>query len=139
MLGRDGDDMRGSLADRGSDTSNRPELQIGETPEEGLLADSEPRVRVEPSEKATARSVAERRARASETGYYISRSPDGDHLVIDGGPHGYQNGGHAHADALSLTFTSRGLPLLIDPGPCRYTTGSPRCAIACARRRCTTR
>jgi hypothetical protein len=26
-----------------------------------------------------------------ETGYYISRSGDGTHLVIDGGPHGYQN------------------------------------------------
>ena len=29
------------------------------------------------------------------------------HLVIDGGPHGYQNGGHAHADALSLTLSVR--------------------------------
>ena len=57
-----------------------------------------------------------------ETGYYVSRSSAGDHLVIDGGPHGYQNGGHAHADALSLTLTVRGLPLLIDPGTGCYTT-----------------
>ena len=40
-----------------------------------------------------------------DTGYFVSRSPAGDHLVIDGGPHGYQNGGHAHADALSLTLS----------------------------------
>ena len=45
------------------------------------------------------------RPRCPETGYYVSRSRAGDHLVIDGGPHGYQNGGHAHADALSLTLT----------------------------------
>ena len=55
------------------------------------------------------------------TGYYVSRSAASDHLVIDGGPHGYQNGGHAHADALSLTFAVRGVPLLIDPGTASYT------------------
>jgi len=42
--------------------------------------------------------------------------------VIDGGPHGYQNAGHAHADALSLTFTIQGIPFLIDPGTACYTT-----------------
>jgi hypothetical protein len=57
-----------------------------------------------------------------DTGYFVSRSPSGDHLVIDGGPHGYQNGGHAHADALSLTLSVRGVPLLIDPGTGCYTT-----------------
>ena len=57
-----------------------------------------------------------------ETGYFVSRSPSGDHLVIDGGPHGYRNGGHAHADALSLTFSVGGVPLLIDPGTGCYTT-----------------
>ena len=45
----------------------------------------------------------------------------GDHLVVDAGPHGYENGGHAHADALSMTFTVRGVPLLIDPGTGSYT------------------
>jgi hypothetical protein len=57
-----------------------------------------------------------------ETGYYVSRSTDGDHIVIDGGKHGYQNAGHAHADALSLTCTLHGVPLLIDPGTGCYTT-----------------
>src|SRR2546430_7893947 len=49
-----------------------------------------------------------------DTGYYVSRSPAGDHLIVDAGPHGYQNAGHAHADALSLTLSVRGVPLLID-------------------------
>jgi hypothetical protein len=56
-----------------------------------------------------------------ETGYYVSRSA-GSHLLIDAGPHGYQNGGHAHADALSMTLAVRGVPLLIDPGTACYTT-----------------
>ena len=51
----------------------------------------------------------------------MSRSAAGDHLVVDGGAHGYQNAGHAHADALSLTLSVRGLPLLIDPGTGCYT------------------
>ena len=34
-----------------------------------------------------------------DTGYFISRWSDGTHIVIDGGAHGFQNGGHAHADA----------------------------------------
>jgi len=41
--------------------------------------------------------------------------------VVDGGPHGYQNAGHAHADALAMTLTVRGVPLLIDPGSGCYT------------------
>ena len=31
------------------------------------------------------------------------------------------NGGHAHADALSLTLTIDGRPLLVDPGTATYT------------------
>jgi hypothetical protein len=58
----------------------------------------------------------------TDTGYYVSRSAAGDHMVVDGGPHGYQNAGHAHADALSLTLSVRGAPLLIDPGTACYTT-----------------
>ena len=57
----------------------------------------------------------------SAMGYYVSRSPRGDHLAIDAGHHGFLNGGHAHADALALTLSVRGLPLLIDPGTGCYT------------------
>jgi hypothetical protein len=55
------------------------------------------------------------------SGYFVSRTARGDHLVFDAGPHGFLNGGHAHADALSLTLTVAGRPLLIDPGTATYT------------------
>jgi hypothetical protein len=60
-------------------------------------------------------------AALSESGYFVSRAPNGDHLTIDAGPHGFLNGGHAHADALALTIGVRGRPLLIDPGTGCYT------------------
>ncbi len=55
------------------------------------------------------------------TGYYVSRSRSGDHLVFDAGPHGFLNGGHAHADALSLTLSLRWHRLFIDTGTGTYT------------------
>jgi hypothetical protein len=56
-----------------------------------------------------------------ETGYVAIRSERGDHLVFDVGPHGFLNGGHAHADALSLTVALGSMPFLIDPGTATYT------------------
>ena len=55
------------------------------------------------------------------TGYFVARTFDGSHAVLDVGPHGYRNGGHAHSDALSLTLSMEGRPLLIDPGTSTYT------------------
>ncbi len=55
------------------------------------------------------------------TGYYVSRSRSGDHLVFDAGPHGFLEGGHAHADALALTLSLRWHPFLIDAGTGTYT------------------
>jgi hypothetical protein len=55
------------------------------------------------------------------SGYYVSRNPLGDHLVLDCGPHGFLNGGHAHADALSVVLTVRGIPFLVDAGTATYT------------------
>ena len=55
------------------------------------------------------------------TGYFVSRSERGDHLTIDAGRHGFLNGGHAHADALTITLAIRGRPFLIDPGTGCYT------------------
>jgi hypothetical protein len=55
------------------------------------------------------------------TGYFVARDGRGGHAVFDAGPHGYMNGGHAHADALSLTLALDGRPLLIDPGTFTYT------------------
>ena len=59
-----------------------------------------------------------------DTGYVTSATATGDHLVIDAGPHGYLNGGHAHADALSVVLTLRHRPLLVDPGTPTYTMDS---------------
>jgi hypothetical protein len=56
-----------------------------------------------------------------DTGYFVSRMAGGSHLVFDAGPHGFLNGGHAHADALSLVLTVAGEPLLVDPGTGTYT------------------
>ena len=56
-----------------------------------------------------------------ETGYCVSRTDRGDHLVFDCGKHGFLNGGHAHADALSVVLSVGGRPLLVDPGTATYT------------------
>ena len=58
------------------------------------------------------------------SGYFVARTADGSHAVLDVGPHGYRNGGHAHADALSLVLSVQGRPLLIDPGTSTYTMDS---------------
>jgi hypothetical protein len=55
------------------------------------------------------------------SGYVVSRSDRRDHLVMDVGPLGYLNGGHAHADALSLTLAVAGRSLLVDLGTGCYT------------------
>ena len=115
LTGRAPDDARDSLAIAAA-LLNRPDLQIDGAVEETLWYGESHAFQI----PRAARQIASRAL--PETGYYVSRSANGDHLVIDAGPHGYRNGGHAHADALSLTFTTRGVPLLIDPGTACYTT-----------------
>jgi uncharacterized heparinase superfamily protein len=56
-----------------------------------------------------------------ESGYLVSRTPEGGHLVFDAGPHGFLNGGHAHADALSLALSVGGEPVFVDPGTASYS------------------
>lgn len=46
---------------------------------------------------------------------------DADHLLAHCGRHGFMNGGHAHADALSFVFSHKGTPLFIDSGTYTYT------------------
>ena len=60
------------------------------------------------------------------SGYYVSRNRLGDHLIFDCGPHGFLNGGHAHADALAVVLTIRGIPFLVDPGTASYTMDPER-------------
>src|SRR5262245_3504148 len=116
IFGREADDARGSLAIAAA-MLHHPQVQIGDTPEDVYWMSGDVRSVQTPQARFVIPSGA-----LPDTGYYVSRSPDGDHLVIDAGPHGYQNGGHAHADALSLTLTCGGVPLLVDPGTASYTT-----------------
>jgi hypothetical protein len=120
IAGRAPNDIRDSLAVAAA-LLDRPYLRIGGPPEEAywLLAHPSLASRVEETPAATRAQL--RSAALRDTGYYVSRSKRGHHLVIDGGVHGYLNGGHAHADALSLTLTVAGVPLLVDPGTGSYT------------------
>jgi hypothetical protein len=118
---RDPDDFRGSLAVAAALTAS-PGLAVGPLPEEARWMLSHPATRLSQPGLGGRGESATRSAALPETGYYVSRSSNGDHIVIDGGQHGYQNGGHAHADALSVTCTIRSVPLLIDPGTGCYTT-----------------
>jgi hypothetical protein len=43
------------------------------------------------------------------------------YLLFDCGPHGTNNCGHAHADALSFELAAQGKTLLVDPGTYTYT------------------
>lgn len=57
-------------------------------------------------------------------GYYVMRdgwSTDSNYLFFDCGPHGVDNCGHAHADALSFDLAANGRTLLVDPGTFTYT------------------
>ncbi len=57
----------------------------------------------------------------SASGYYVSRNTQANSLVFDAGAHGFLNGGHAHADALSMVLTVHGQPFLVDAGTGTYT------------------
>jgi Heparinase II/III-like protein/Heparinase II/III N-terminus len=65
----------------------------------------------------------------SNGGYYIMRdgwSSDANYMLLDCGPHGIDNCGHAHADALAFDLAARGRTMLVDPGTYTYT-GSQEC------------
>ncbi|HET9193325.1 MAG TPA: alginate lyase family protein [Vicinamibacterales bacterium] len=114
MTGRPSDDVRDSLA-VAAVVLGKPELAAWGVPEEALWI-AGPRAGLLPTTLSTPRSCLLR-----ETGYFVARDAGRSHAVVDAGPHGYQNGGHAHADALSLTLSIDGRPLLIDPGTSTYT------------------
>ncbi|HEU0174243.1 MAG TPA: alginate lyase family protein [Blastocatellia bacterium] len=60
------------------------------------------------------------------SGYFVMRDGwrrDSSFVLIDCGPHGAEIGaGHAHSDALSIEFASRGVTWLVDPGTFVYAT-----------------
>lgn len=52
--------------------------------------------------------------------YMLGDEGHGQQLTIDAGPLGSANGGHGHADALSIALVRNGRSLLIDPGTFEY-------------------
>jgi hypothetical protein len=115
ICGRDVADASDSLA-LAAALLQQPALAVSAPPEEVLWMLGGERSAGHPSEAGPA--AASRLF--EETGYAVLRSAQG-HAIVDVGRHGFLNGGHAHADALSLVLTVRGVPLLIDPGTATYT------------------
>jgi heparinase II/III-like protein len=110
------DDVRPTLA-WAATLLDRPELALGPTPESVLWLTA---AFDAPSAAGAPSPVIERSVTLASSGYHVSRR-NGAVLVFDAGPHGFMNGGHAHADALSLTMSAGPHRLLIDPGTGTYT------------------
>lgn len=64
-------------------------------------------------------AVSNESAALPESGLYMLCAPR-TQLVVAAGSLGTQNGGHGHADALSISLQSQGNTLLIDPGTFEY-------------------
>lgn len=125
MTGRSARDVRDSLA-LAAVALNKPSLAPWAVPEETfwLAWATHPRelqaIASEPTLRPARRPAVEA-AVFGDTGYGMIRDSNGGHLLFDVGPHGYLNGGHAHADALAITLGLHGRPLLVDPGTFTYT------------------
>ena len=113
ICGRDSADVSDSL-ELAALLLDRPDLAVSPATEEPFWMTDRPRA-------ASTRTADWPSSALSASGYFVSRSSRGDHLVVDAGPHGFLGGGHAHADALSLTLTVADRPFLIDPGTGCYT------------------
>jgi hypothetical protein len=100
---------------------NRPDFRglAGDLREETLWLLGERGIaewdRMEPQRPAIASA-----ALASAGFYMLTTSNPASELLLDAGPQGAQNGGHGHADALSICLQSKGCALLIDPGTFEY-------------------
>jgi hypothetical protein len=91
-----------------------PSLQIGPPREEAIWMTGRANAGPSPVEKGVGSVYF------PNTGYAVL-ADDRTHVIFDAGPHGFLNGGHAHADALAIAASLDGLPLLIDPGTATYT------------------
>lgn len=57
-------------------------------------------------------------------GFFVMRNgweKNSDYLMVDCGPHGWKNGGHAHSDLNSIIACVSGKDFLIDPGTYAYS------------------
>ncbi len=133
--GRPPDDVRGVLA-QGAAWLGSPELAraAGDDPDAWLPAvlwmlgpDAAARVDALRAAPAGAPAPPAPSAAASrafpDTGVYVTRDGDGPgalHALVDCGPHGVMNFGHAHADALSVTASAGGRHLVVDAGTYSY-------------------
>ena len=115
VCGRNSEDCRDTLAVAATLLAE-PTLALDSPPEEAFWICGEAALSLPPRPLAAWPSAALR-----DTGYYVSRSGAGDHLLFDAGPHGFMNAGHAHSDALAVLLTVGGRPLLVDPGTATYT------------------
>jgi hypothetical protein len=116
------DDVRGTLA-MGAALFGREDFAYvadGETaPLAWLLGEKG----VRSLEALTPRPPSELSHAFLDGGYFVMRDGwgrDASQLVIDAGPHGVMNCGHAHADALAVTVVARGQPVLVDAGTYSY-------------------
>ena len=115
ICGRDPEDCRDTLA-TAAVLLGDSRLAIGAAPEETYW-----RCGLRSAPPLSDGAPASASAALEASGYFVSRTEDGDCLVFDAGPHGFLNGGHAHADALACVVTLKGRPLLIDSGTATYT------------------
>ena len=121
IAGRATDDVRDSLA-LAAVVLGRPDLAPWGVPEEVFWIAGRTAIEQEPfieAYRTDARPPVS--ATFEDTGFVVSRDGAGGHLVFDVGPHGFMNGGHAHADALAVAVSVNGRPLLVDPGTSTYT------------------
>ena len=121
IAGRGCDDIRDSLA-LAAVVLGRPDFAPWGVPEEVFWIAGRTAFEQEPFVEAYRAEAAPSPSRVfRDTGYATARDGAGGHLVFDAGPHGFLNAGHAHADALSITLSVAGRPLLVDPGTSTYT------------------
>ena len=79
---------------------------------------------VDKFESLKAQTPSRQSAAFESSGYFVMRdgwTREANYFLMDCGPHGWSNCGHAHADALSFELVSRGQSFLVDPGTFTYT------------------
>ncbi|GLC28486.1 hypothetical protein rosag_49990 [Roseisolibacter agri] len=120
--GRLPDDLR-SLLLSGAVVCSRPEWRwLGDGDEAGTLWWLGPQA-ASALDALPARPPAGHGRAFVPSGFFVLRDgwhATASHAVVDCGPHGVFNAGHAHADALAVVLTLRGRHLFVDAGTYTY-------------------